>query len=53
MAKKAKKKQVKLVSEEKTGFFYVTTNTSENKLRIKKYDKKIRKHCWFKQEKID
>lgn len=52
MAKKNKKKQIRLVSQEKTGCFYVTTNTSDNKLKLKKYDKKLRKHCWFTQEKI-
>lgn len=54
MAKK-KKKQVRLVSNDgdRTGVFYVTTNTTDTKLKLRKYDKKKRKHCWFTQDKID
>jgi len=50
--------QCRLVSEEGTGVFYVTTFNPKNqlanqkKLRLKKYDWKLRKHVWFKQEKI-
>ena len=47
---------VKLVSEEDTGDFYTTTKPTKglgatNKLRLKKYDKKLRRHVWFKESK--
>jgi large subunit ribosomal protein L33 len=47
---------VKLVSEEDTGVFYTTTKPTKglgatNKLRLKKYDKKLRRHVWFKESK--
>ncbi len=47
---------VKMVSEEDTGYFYTTTKPSKglgasNKLRLKKYDPVIMKHCWFKESK--
>lgn len=47
--------KIRLVSEEGTGYFYTTTKnkkTSPKKLRMKKYDAKIRKHVWFKESKI-
>lgn len=46
---------IKLVSEEGTGYFYTTTKnkrTMPDKLRMKKYDPKVRKHVWFKEAKI-
>jgi large subunit ribosomal protein L33 len=46
---------IKLVSEEGTGYFYTTTKnkrTMPDKLRMKKYDPKLRRHCWFKEAKI-
>lgn len=46
---------IRLVSEAKTGYFYTTSKNkrkSRDKLRIKKYDPKIRKHVWFKESKI-
>ncbi len=46
---------IKLVSEEGTGYFYTTTKnkrTMPDKLRLKKYDPKLRKHVWFKEAKI-
>jgi len=49
---------VGLVSEEGTGTFYVTSKNPRSetgkteKLRLRKYDKKLRKHVWFKEEKI-
>ncbi len=47
---------VKMVSEENTGYFYTTTRPTRGlkaneKLRLKKYDPVIRKHCWFKESK--
>ena len=46
---------IRLVSEEGTGYFYTTTKnkrTMADKLRLKKYDPKLRRHCWFKEAKI-
>ena len=45
---------VKLVSEEGTGDYYTTTKPTKGmkagvKLRLKKYDKKLRRHVWFKE----
>ena len=47
---------VKMVSEEATGYYYTTTKPTKGlkageKLRLKKYDPIIRKHCWFKESK--
>ena len=47
---------VKMVSEEGTGYYYTTTRPTKGlkagvKLRLKKYDPVIRKHCWFKESK--
>jgi large subunit ribosomal protein L33 len=47
--------KIKLVSTAGTGYFYTTpTNTrlSNEKLRLKKYDPKIRKHVEFVEEKL-
>lgn len=50
---------VQLVNETnpETGTKYITTipsrgNKSTNKLRLKKYDPVLRKHCWFVQRKM-
>jgi large subunit ribosomal protein L33 len=54
MAKAASVK-IRLVSEEGTGFFYVTkknSRTMTDKLSMKKYDPKARKHVLFKEAKI-
>jgi ribosomal protein L33 len=45
---------VKLVSEEDTGYYYMATKSTKGikagvKLRFRKYDPVIRKHCWFKE----
>jgi large subunit ribosomal protein L33 len=45
---------VKLVSEEDTGYYYTATKSTRGlkagvKLRFRKYDPVIRKHCWFKE----
>ena len=47
---------VKLVSEEDTGYYYTTKKPTKGlgaseKLRLKKYDPVIMKHCWFKESK--
>ena len=47
---------VKLVSEEDTGYYYTTTKPNKGlgastKLRLRKYDPVIMKHCWFKESK--
>ena len=46
---------VKLVSTEGTGYFYVTKKnprTKTEKLQMRKYDPKLRKHVIFKEEKM-
>jgi large subunit ribosomal protein L33 len=53
MAKTQKK--IKLVSEAKTGVYYTTVKNKKNtpdKLKLKKYDKVLRKHVMFSEEKI-
>ena len=55
MAAKGNRIKIRLVSEEGTGYFYTTTKnkkTTPKKLRMRKYDAKIRKHCWFKESKF-
>ena len=47
---------VKMVSEEDTGYYYTITKPTKGlkatiKLRMKKYDPVIMKHCWFKEVK--
>jgi large subunit ribosomal protein L33 len=52
---KATTVKIRLVSEEGTGYFYVTkknTRTMTDKLTLKKYDPKLRKHVAFKEAKI-
>jgi large subunit ribosomal protein L33 len=47
--------QIKLVSSEDTGFFYVTkknARTMTEKMVVKKYDPVVRKHVDFKEGKI-
>ncbi|HEX9904760.1 MAG TPA: 50S ribosomal protein L33 [Propylenella sp.] len=54
MAKAATVK-IRLVSDEGTGYFYVTrknTRTMTEKLSLRKYDPKARKHVVFKEAKI-
>ncbi len=54
MAKAASVK-IRLVSEEGTGFFYVTTKNSRTmteKMSMKKYEPKARTHVLFKEAKI-
>ena len=54
MAKPATVK-IKLVSSADTGFYYVTkknSRTKTDKLVLKKYDPKARKHVEFRESKI-
>lgn len=47
--------KIKLVSTAGTGYFYTTTKNKRNsteKLVLKKYDPKVRKHVEFKEEKM-
>jgi large subunit ribosomal protein L33 len=49
------REQIKLVSTAGTGTFYTTTKNKKlatEKLRLKKYDPKIRKHVEFVEEKM-
>jgi len=55
----AKKKgaviQIKMVSSADTGYFYVkkkNARTKPDKLVLKKYDPRVRKHVEFKESKI-
>ena len=45
-----------MISEEDTGYFYMATKPTKGKkasekLRLRKYDPVIRKHCWFEESK--
>jgi len=47
--------KIKLVSTAGTGYFYTTTKNKKNtqgKLKLKKYDPKVRKHVEFKESKL-
>ncbi|RDD62745.1 50S ribosomal protein L33 [Ferruginivarius sediminum] len=47
--------QIKLVSTADTGYFYVTkknTRATTEKLQLRKYDPKARKHVIFKESKM-
>lgn len=49
------REKVRMVSTEGTGFFYTTFKNKRNtpdKLEMKKYDPKARKHVIFKEAKI-
>ncbi|MEM6432193.1 MAG: 50S ribosomal protein L33 [Deinococcota bacterium] len=55
MAKEGPRIKIKMVSTEGTGYFYTTTKnrrTTTDKLQLKKYDPKARKHVMFKEAKI-
>jgi len=54
MAKPATQ-QIKLVSTADTGYFYVTKKNPRNtteKLNLRKYDPRARKHVLFKESKM-
>ena len=47
--------QIKMVSTADTGFFYVTKKNPRNlteKLEMRKYDPRVRKHVIFKESKM-
>jgi large subunit ribosomal protein L33 len=47
--------QIKLVSSAGTGYFYVKTKNPRQmteKLNLKKYDPKVRKHVLFEEKKM-
>ncbi|HEX7613796.1 MAG: 50S ribosomal protein L33 [Acidobacteriota bacterium] len=49
------REKVKLVSTAGTGYFYTITKNKklhQDKMEVKKYDPKIRKHVAFKESKI-
>ena len=49
------REKIRLISTAGTGYFYTTTKNRRNtpdKLEIKKFDPKIRKHVPFKEAKI-
>ena len=53
MARKINRELIRLVSTAGTGYFYTTSkHKGQEKLLIKKYDPKIRKHVDFKEAKI-
>ncbi|AIL12462.1 MAG: 50S ribosomal protein L33 [Caedibacter sp. 38-128] len=52
---KATSIKIKLLSTEKTGFFYVTKKnprTKTEKMEVRKYDPVVRKHVTFRETKI-
>lgn len=53
MAKSTRREVVKLVSTAGTGYYYTAKIKKEGeKLLIKKYDPKVRKHVDFRQTKL-
>lgn len=49
------REKIKLVSSAGTGHFYTTTKNKRNhpeKLEVKKYDPRVRKHVAYKEAKI-
>jgi large subunit ribosomal protein L33 len=52
---KAKGEIIKLESSAGTGYFYTTTKNrkaTQEKLKLKKYDPKVRKHVLFEEKKL-
>ncbi|MEI4269778.1 MAG: 50S ribosomal protein L33 [Candidatus Dasytiphilus stammeri] len=55
MSKKTTRENIKLVSSAQTGHFYTTTRNKKNhseKIQLRKFDPKIRKHVFYKEAKI-
>jgi large subunit ribosomal protein L33 len=53
MARARNREIIKLVSTAGTGYFYTTTKRKgKDKLELKKFDPKARKHVVFKESKI-
>jgi len=51
----AGREQIRMVSTEGSGYFYITTKnkrTKPEKMTLRKYDPKLRKHVVFKESKI-
>ena len=49
------REKIKLVSTAKTGYFYITKKDKRknpDKLELKKYDPRVRKHVIFKEAKL-
>ncbi len=49
------REKIKLVSSAGTGYFYTTTKNkklSQEKLKLKKYDPRVRRHVEFVEEKM-
>ena len=52
---KSKREKIKLESSAGTGHFYTTTKNKQktpDKLELKKYDPRVRKHVLFKETKL-
>lgn len=55
MAKKGPRSPIKLVSSAGTGHFYLSEKNSRNtteKVKIKKYDPRVRKHVVYEEGKM-
>jgi large subunit ribosomal protein L33 len=53
MAKAGSRELIRLISTAGTGYFYTTDKKrGKDKLELKKYDPKVRKHVVFKEGKI-
>ncbi len=55
MAKKNVKNEIRLVSTEGTGYFYIAKKnpkTHTEKMKVRKYDRKARKHVEFSEKPI-
>ena len=53
MAKSTRREKVKLVSTAGTGYYYTAAKLKgKDKLKLKKYDPKARKHVEFKEAKL-
>ena len=53
MAKATKREKVKLVSTAGTGYFYTVNKLKgKDKLLLKKYDPRVKKHVDFKESKL-
>ncbi len=52
---KAVTQKIRLVSTEGTGYFYVTkknTRTQTEKMSVRKYDPRLRKHVTFREQRM-
>lgn len=54
MAKSTRREKIKLVSTAGTGYYYTTAKLkTKEKLTLKKYDPKVKKHVEFKEAKLE